>query len=110
RVRVGVISDCISGCNFPLPLIPSRKGRGKLTFDEVIILECPYLFHRVALDDGLPRCQVFGLVPEGPGILHQHISQSRIAAPFRLVADGIHFAEVFSFNDDVIHKCVRGKE
>ncbi|MFH2119243.1 MAG: hypothetical protein ABIJ25_02460, partial [Pseudomonadota bacterium] len=31
RVRVGVISDCISGCNFPLPLIPSRKGRGKLT-------------------------------------------------------------------------------
>ncbi|MBU4372360.1 MAG: hypothetical protein KKD68_10845, partial [Proteobacteria bacterium] len=30
RVRVGVISDCISGCNFPLPLIPSRKGRGKL--------------------------------------------------------------------------------
>jgi hypothetical protein len=36
RVRVGAISDCISGCSFPLPLIPSRKGRGKCTFDEFI--------------------------------------------------------------------------
>jgi hypothetical protein len=36
RVRVGAISDCISGCSFPLPLIPSRKGREKCTFDETI--------------------------------------------------------------------------
>ncbi len=33
---MGAISDCISGCSFPLPLIPSRKGRGKCTFDESI--------------------------------------------------------------------------
>jgi hypothetical protein len=48
----------------------------------------------------------FGTPPpaEDTGILHQHITQSRIAAPFRLVADGIHFAEVFSFDDYIIHK------
>ena len=33
---MGVISYCISVCSFPLPFIPSRQGRGKLTFDEFI--------------------------------------------------------------------------
>jgi hypothetical protein len=45
RVRVGAISDCISGCSFPLPLIPSRKGRGKCTFYENIKLR----FHELPL-------------------------------------------------------------
>jgi len=35
-VRVGVISDRIPGCYFPLPLIPSRQRRGKFTFYEFI--------------------------------------------------------------------------
>ena len=55
------------------------------------------------LDDGLPGCQVFGLVPEGSGILHQHVAQRSIAAFFRLVADGVFFAGVFGFDDDVGH-------
>ena len=36
RVRVGVISCRISVCYFPLPLVPSRRGRGKFTFYETI--------------------------------------------------------------------------
>jgi len=36
-VRVGVISCRISACYFPLPLVPSRRGRGKFTFYEFII-------------------------------------------------------------------------
>ncbi len=43
------------------------------------------------------------------GILHQHIAQSHIATPLRLVADGVFLAEIFGFDDDVIHKCVRGE-
>jgi hypothetical protein len=34
---VGVISCRISACYFPLPLVPSRRGRGKFTFYEFII-------------------------------------------------------------------------
>ena len=59
------------------------------------ILERPHLFHRVALYDGLPRCQVFGLVPEASGVVHHYVAQGRIA-PFRLVADGVFFTDVFS--------------
>ena len=33
----GVISCRISVCYFPLPLVPSRRGRGKFTFYETII-------------------------------------------------------------------------
>ena len=36
RVKVGVISCRISVCYFPLPLVPSRRGRGKFTFYEFI--------------------------------------------------------------------------
>jgi len=36
RVRVGVISCRISVCYFPLPLVPSRRGRGKFTSYETI--------------------------------------------------------------------------
>jgi hypothetical protein len=36
---VGVISCRISACYFPLPLVPSRRGRGKFTFYEFIISE-----------------------------------------------------------------------
>ena len=35
-VKVGVISCRISGCYFPLPLVPSRRGRGKFTPYETI--------------------------------------------------------------------------
>jgi hypothetical protein len=41
--------------------------------------------------------------PEGLSILHQHVAQKRIVAPFRLVADDVFFTEVFSFDDDVGH-------
>ena len=60
------------------------------------ILECPHLFHRVALYDGFSPCQVFGLAPEGSRILHQHIAQSHIAAVLGLVADGIYILPRFS--------------
>jgi hypothetical protein len=40
---------------------------------------------------------------EGSRILHQHVAQKRIVAPFRLVADDVFFTEVFSFDDDVRH-------
>jgi len=43
-------------------------------------------------------------IAEDTGILHQHVAQSRIAAPFSLVADQIFFAEVFSFDDYIIHR------
>ena len=36
---MGVISCRISVCYFPLPLVPSRRGRGKFTFYETIIYE-----------------------------------------------------------------------
>ena len=36
---MGVISCRISVCYFPLPLVPSRRGRGKFTFYETIIVE-----------------------------------------------------------------------
>src|SRR4030042_818144 len=39
RVRAGVVSDRIPMGDFPLPLIPSRLGRGKFTFREVVISE-----------------------------------------------------------------------
>ena len=32
-----VISCPISACYFPLPLVPSRRGRGKFTFYEFIL-------------------------------------------------------------------------
>jgi hypothetical protein len=34
---VGVISCRIFACCFPLPLVPSRRGRGKFTFYEIVI-------------------------------------------------------------------------
>jgi len=36
---VGVISSRISVCYFPLPLVPSRRGRGKFTFYDSIMKE-----------------------------------------------------------------------
>jgi hypothetical protein len=42
--------------------------------------------------------------PENSGILHEHVAQKHIVAPFRLVADDVFFTEVFSFDDDVIHR------
>jgi hypothetical protein len=36
RVRVGVVSGWIQSCLFPLPFIPSRRGRGKWTFYEFV--------------------------------------------------------------------------
>ncbi|PIP07791.1 MAG: hypothetical protein COX51_05815 [Syntrophobacteraceae bacterium CG23_combo_of_CG06-09_8_20_14_all_50_8] len=36
RVRERVISDRISICYFPLPLIPSRKGMENVTFYEPV--------------------------------------------------------------------------
>ena len=33
---MGVISCRISACYFPLPLVPSRRGRGKFTFYDSI--------------------------------------------------------------------------
>ena len=33
---MGVVSNRITVCYFPLPLIPSRQGRGKFTFYEVV--------------------------------------------------------------------------
>ena len=35
---MGVISCRISVCYFPLPLVPSRQGRGKFTFYETILI------------------------------------------------------------------------
>ena len=58
---------------------------------------------RIALYNGLSRCQVFGLVPECPGIMHQHVAQGYIAAVCGLVADGVFLAEVFSLDDDGGH-------
>ena len=31
---VGVVSNCIAVCYFPIPFIPSRQGRGIFTFYE----------------------------------------------------------------------------
>jgi hypothetical protein len=42
--------------------------------------------------------------PEGSRILHPHVAQKRIVAPFRLVADDVFLTEVFSFDDDVGHE------
>jgi len=39
---VGVISSRISVCYFPLPLVPSRRGRGKFTFYETINIGTSY--------------------------------------------------------------------
>jgi len=36
--------------------------------------------------------------------MHQHIAQSYIAAVFGLVANGVFFADVFSFDDDGGHE------
>ena len=65
---------------------------------ETFVLNMP-----VALEDGLSRCQIFGLVPEGSCVLHQHITERRVSAVFGLVADGVFFAEIFGFDDDVRH-------
>ncbi|MFH2120031.1 MAG: hypothetical protein ABIJ25_06495, partial [Pseudomonadota bacterium] len=69
RVRVGVISDCISGCNFPLPLIPSRKGRGKLTFDEVINIGGTATVIEAAIKEGVTRVVLFSTIAVyGPSV------------------------------------------
>jgi hypothetical protein len=50
---VGVISCRISVCYLPLPLVPSRRGRGKFTFYETILFapgdESPGYCHRCPL-------------------------------------------------------------
>ena len=59
---------------------------------------------RIALYDGLSLCQVSGLVPEGSGVVHEHVAQGYIAAVCGLMADGVFLAEVFSLDYDVRHK------
>ena len=36
--------------------------------------------------------------------MHQHVAQGYIAAVFGMVADGVFFADVFSFDDDGGHE------
>jgi hypothetical protein len=43
---------------------------------------------------------------EGSRILHPHVAQKRIVAPFRLVADDVFLTEVFSFDDNFTHEFV----
>jgi len=71
---VGVISCRISACYFPLPLVPSRRGRGKFTFYEFIIYDFFIFFDETEIFTGLS-------LPSGwNGI------------------DGAGFAEAFSIN------------
>ena len=56
---MGVISSRISVCYFPLPLVPSRRGRGKFTFYETITHEMTFYPRRKEV--GVLGCCAFVL-------------------------------------------------
>ena len=55
---MGVVSDGIPICYFPLPLIPFRLGRGKFTFYYSVIIDEPVKSPDAALRFTLRHCGV----------------------------------------------------